>query len=229
MFSSVAKGRKDWVGIASVMLAFVAIIQTYLISKNATTIKGFQDLLLKHDTLLRTNDSILRVEKGQGGSLEKLLEKNNSIDSLISEQYKDLIQFRKIERLANYNKLSAAVADISDLMMNYSQLFRKSFNNDEALSFAQALNGVLYNQVDNPFLLANDSAFIHWRKLHVEASNAIRMLRIDDSRFMNIDDTGSSSGSEVGLQIKKDGISKLMKQALDLVIWFQRITNKTFR
>ena len=101
--------KRDWVGIASLILSMVVIYQTYLISRSNTKIEGFETLLMKYDTLFRSDSIITEIEKGQSKALHDLIAKNTSIDSLILLQNKDLIEFRKLEKKANYNKLQAAL------------------------------------------------------------------------------------------------------------------------
>jgi hypothetical protein len=212
--------RPDWVGIASVLLSVVAIFQTYQISKSNTRIEGFQLLLQKYDTLFQADSVITEIERGQSGSLVELIKKNSSIDSLIFIQNEDLIEFRRLERKANYNKLQAALSDIMDLtrLSGYKKV--SDYSVDDQKQYSWQLIGLMYRQVDNPFLLSNDSAFERWRKIHVEATNMYRLLELPDENVAIIGDQGLETSPQAHKEMRDQDFLKLYRQTMDMVFWF---------
>jgi hypothetical protein len=215
---AILKGIFDkFIPAATLIIAVIALM-------SSVNISGFESLLKKYDTLIDKTQTVVSEEGGQSQSLIRLIEKNNEIDSLLQLQISDLIENRRLERRANYNKLNMALADLTFNSSKIDDVLRRKEPIGNAIPFIGNINRVFANQVDNPFLLANDSAIVRWKFRHGQTSIIFDMLqseRAGESVVVgphNRPDYSAEANNQANLKI----VDMFTTQTMELYFWFKK-------
>jgi len=155
------KKGEFWVGailgIASIVLAILAMIQTNTISKQQSQIQGFDDLLTKQQTQITNLDKVI-------SSLHDEVKLTNSQNKLIETELGVLISQLAINTKNQKDATAANIYHLYSTTVTLNWLAGNISSVDSAgmVATIKRAKELLEQELTNPFLVKTDSVFKYW-------------------------------------------------------------------